>query len=425
MSPGGGAAEPLPRVKGREDLRLLARLLTGVAPGPDLDWGAMAGLAQRHKVAPLLFWRLSQGRKRWGLETRVPVDVWDRLQEDFYAAAGRALLAEWQLAEVLRAMAAAGVPAIVIKGAAIAAFYPDPALRSYSDLDILVPEAQLDVAETALNELGYRCFRWKDWWLAHFHHLPTMVSDDGRFAVELHWRVDHEEALGRLPAEDLWARAVPWTVSGQPALRLETVDTALHLCRHAAVQHRAKQGLGPLCDLAQVTTGWNLGEWEMMVQRAADYGLTRPVYLMLRLAEEAGVLAVPREVMSRLWPPGSRPLSPELARSFLHAGDGQAVAVPIAVVQAGAKGTAVARLRHMLWHLLLPRAGMAAIYDIPADSPRIWLAYLRRPVDLLRRYGGSVWGVLCGTRATRIAWQREAWLERWLTAGDQQDHDAA
>jgi hypothetical protein len=57
---------------------------------------------------------------------------------------------------------------------------------------------------------------------------------------------------------------------------------------------------------------------------------------------------------------------------------------------------------------------MAVVYGRPVHSPRIWLAYLWRPVDLLRRYGRAAWGALRGEPAARAAWDREAWLERWL-----------
>jgi hypothetical protein len=72
--------------------------------------------------------------------------------------------------------------------------------------------------------------------------------------VEVHWRLDIDEQEGfsnyaaTLPVEDLWARAVPWSVAGQAAMRLEAVDAALHLCRHAAVQHRAHLQLSVLAD---------------------------------------------------------------------------------------------------------------------------------------------------------------------------------
>ena len=61
---------------------------------------------------------------------------------------------------------------------------------------------------------------------------------------------------------------------------------------------------------------------------------------------------------------------------------------------------------------------MAVVYGVPADSPRIWLTYLWRPVHLLRCYGGHTWDALCGRQEAHEAWQREVWLERWLVGGD-------
>jgi hypothetical protein len=68
----------------------------------------------------------------------------------------RNILLYADLARALWALNGAGVPALVVKGAAAGAFYPDPALRAYGDLDVLVPRAQVNQAEVALNRLGYR-----------------------------------------------------------------------------------------------------------------------------------------------------------------------------------------------------------------------------------------------------------------------------
>jgi hypothetical protein len=127
---------------------------------------------------------------------------------------------------------------------------------------------------------------------------------------------------------------------------------------------------------------------------------------------------MPDEVESVLKPPEEAALPEDTVGLFMDLTFGSVPAVPIALVQAGARETATARLRHMLWHLFLPREGMAVVYDIPADSPRIWLAYLWRPLDLLARYGRSTWHLLRGQPATQAAWVREAWLEEWLGMGE-------
>jgi len=278
----------------------------------------------------------------------------------------------------------------------------------------MVQRHRLDAAEQALNALGYRCFASKGWWLQRFHHLPPMVNDAGGLLVELHWRLDYEEEKGRLPAGDLWARAVPWMVRDQPALRLDAVDATLYLCRHAVVQHRVHGAFRSLCDLVQLTRGWSEAEWGTLSRRAQRYGLTRPVYLMLTLGKETLDLAVPAATLSALRPSSSFPQAEELVQFLIGLSDAVSTQVSAGAVHAAADNSLAARLNHLLHSLFLPRDAMAMVYGIPPGSPRILLAYLWRPIDLLGRYGLSALRMLRGERVARAAWQREVWLERWL-----------
>jgi hypothetical protein len=396
----------------------LGRILAGRPPiSEELDWESMAALARRHGVSPLLFWRLHEANAGGGVE--VPGELRAELREDLYTAAAHGVVAERQLAEVLKAFHVAHMPSIVVKGAAVAAFYPDPALRRSGDLDLWLRQEDLPVAEQVLLDLGYSYIRPKAWWLRQFQHLPPLERRSGGVHVELHWRLDSEQEPGRLPLLDLWARAVPWSIAGQPALRLDPVDTVLHLCRHAVIQHRARLGLRPLCDLAQVTEDWAGAEWESLVQRSEGYALARPVYLMLSLMEQVLDQSPPALVMTALKPPDEAFLPEDSLRLFMELDGDPAFPVPMAFVQAKGEGTATARLRSLLWHLFLPRDGMGAVYDIPTNSPRIWLTYLWRPLDLVMRYGRSTWRLLRRQQASQVAWSREAWLEAWLEAGEE------
>jgi hypothetical protein len=373
----------------------------------------------------------------------------DGLRADLYAAAGQGIRAEGQLASVLEALSSAGVPAIVIKGAALGAYYPDPSLRLYGDIDIMVPGGQLDMAEQALYAQGYRCITSKSWWLDRLHHLPPvasasgaspmelhwmdrihhlppMASESDAFLVELHWRLDHEEGSRSLPTEDFWTRAMPWMMQGQPALRLEPIDEALYLCHHAVVQHKVHGAFRAMFDLSQVTSSWGLAEWRALCKRAQLYGLERPIYLMLVLAENVLELAVPKEVLSELKPSGPVAEPSQLAHKLMGASGDPEASVSPGAVDGLVRGTRGARLRFLIGHIFLPRSGMAAVYHLPEKSPWIWITYLWRPVDLLRRYGLSAWRVLRGEQRAQAAWRREAWLERWLRAMpdlDKEDED--
>ena len=411
-----------------DGLRALSQVLTGVRVSADdldpaTDWVAVCDLAREHGMTSVLYWKMEKD----GVAPSAPhitAEAREGLQRDFYVAAARAMVAEWRLVSVLKALEAADVPALVIKGAAIAAWYPDPALRPYGDLDLLVRRTQLDEAVSALERQGYHCTYSPAWSLEYGYDVP-MASHDGTSVVELHWRLDYSAGVGCLPVEDLWERAIPYLMDGQAGLQLEPVDMVLHLCSHATVKHRAHLGLRPLYDLAQITRDWEPARWETLTRRASDYGLARPVFLTLTLSEQVLGLVVPEEVMSALQPAGNTPLPPTLVALLLDRPlRSQMIDVPAAMVQAGVERTLTGKLGRLLWHLFLPRHGMAVIYRIPADSHRIWLTYLRRPVDLLRRYGGTVWAILGGQQAARAAWGREAWLERWLRADAQRDDGA-
>jgi hypothetical protein len=139
---------------------------------------------------------------------------------------------------------------------------------------------------------------------------------------------------------------------------------------------------------------------------------------MLRLMGHVLGRFPPAEVVTALEPPDEAALPEDSVRLFMDLDGDPAFAVPMAFIQAKVKGTTAERLRSLLWHLFLPRDGMGVVYDIPADSPRIWLAYLWRPVDLLIRYGRSTWHLLRRQQASQIAWSREAWLEEWLKADE-------
>ena len=171
-----------------DDLRALGRVLAGSPPDRGLNLGEMADLAQQQGISALLYWRLAQAEGDRYRGTSLPNEVWDRLQQDFYSSAAWGLVAERQLAAVLGALAAAEVPALLIKGPVLGSYYPDPALRTYYDLDVLVPEARLNVAEEALGGLGYHYDQLREWWLEFSCHLPPMLNNGERLTLELHWR---------------------------------------------------------------------------------------------------------------------------------------------------------------------------------------------------------------------------------------------
>ena len=397
-----------------EMLELLGRLLAGNPPGAEIDWERILPLARRHGVLPLFYWQLTRRPASGDWDVTVPGEVHELLRRNFYAAAARAMVAKRQLAQVLQALAEAGVSTLVVKGAAIGAHYPDPALRSYGDLDVVVPRYQLEQAATALAKIGYRGSDQRQWRLDRHFHLSPLHSEDGRLTVEVHWQLARPKQPWILPMEELWARAIPWSVAGQPTLRLEAVDTVLYLSLHTLVHHLARLGLRPLCDLKQVIEDWGPPEWEALVRRAVEYRLTRAVYLMLRLTEQILQVTVPAQVKERLGPGLEEPPLTEWMAGFLASDSPSAPHMPATAVRAWAQEAGARKLLYLWRRLYPPREEMAAIYDIPPDSLRIWWAYLQRPVDLFRRYRSVLWHMVRKDPRAIAVWKQETWLRKWL-----------
>jgi hypothetical protein len=92
------------------------------------------------------------------------------------------------LRDVLTTYNAAGIRALVLKGAALAhLIYPEPGLRPMSDLDILVSKSDLWQAQSLLAELGFNAPLPSGHNLPH-RHLPTatLQTEGLLIQVEIH-----------------------------------------------------------------------------------------------------------------------------------------------------------------------------------------------------------------------------------------------
>jgi hypothetical protein len=152
------------------------------------DWQLLTLMARTEGVAPLMY----DAFKRAGPErVGVPADSFRELKEEYYqTAAYNALLFE-ELEKILGALEEAGIPVVLLKGAALAqTVYPDPALRPMSDLDLLVHEGDLDRCEEIVHELGYN--KEPNLGGADLHKLVNYeINYDGEThfpaKVEFHW----------------------------------------------------------------------------------------------------------------------------------------------------------------------------------------------------------------------------------------------
>jgi hypothetical protein len=185
----------------------------------------------------------------------------------------RALEAELAAIEPLIA-AGCGVAPLLIKGPAAARHHSDPALRTFVDLDLLLPREALARAAEALAERGYQRIVEFDPGFAEAHgHDVHVRRKVGRrnLDVELHWRVG-DDPLGEALSYELLSRdAERLTVGGHavavPAPPGELLVLAFHLC-----SDRGKRLIW-LRDLELAARGANDSDWQASFELADRHGL--------------------------------------------------------------------------------------------------------------------------------------------------------
>ena len=102
------------------------------------------------RLLPLLFFNLRANRvsdPQMAPLKALYRQTWYRNQNLFY-----------QIADVLEALRSAGIPTMILKGAALGVLhYGDLGLRPMADFDILVPTAQIEQTYAELGQRGWRC----------------------------------------------------------------------------------------------------------------------------------------------------------------------------------------------------------------------------------------------------------------------------
>lgn len=136
--------------------------------------------------------------------------------------------------QALSLLHAAGLPAMVMKGVPLALeHYAEPGLRPMGDADILVPPEHAADALAALEAGGWRTAdsfdarRRRHLLLSHAVELRRGPGAE----IDLHWHPVHESLPARA-RQQLWASAVPITVSGTRALRPDATSMLMQVLLH-------------------------------------------------------------------------------------------------------------------------------------------------------------------------------------------------
>ncbi len=202
-------------------------------PQEATSWFALTRAAEHRGLCGLVLERAQE------LGVTIPADVRDVLHTGMARVAAQQLHQTHELSRLLKAFDEAGVPVMLLKGAALTlCLYEETGLRPMSDVDLLVRPAEVDAAMRVLRETGCRrgADLVRDDFFPRFYYETEWVTDSPRpVRLDVHVRPLRPLRIAvTMPDYALWLGAERVDVGCGPAWIPSREGMFVHLAAHAA-----------------------------------------------------------------------------------------------------------------------------------------------------------------------------------------------
>ena len=263
------------------------------------QWETLIRQGRRTNLLP----RLALALDELGLLGEVPPAPRVHLEAARTLARAQADAVRREVAYVDRALASAGVPIVLLKGAAyLIAGLSAARGRVFSDIDILVPQGALGNVEATLMLHGWHTSKTtaydQRYYRRWMHELPPLRHSSRQTVLDVHHAILPITARLKPDSAKLLAASRP--IAGEPRLRvLAPIDMVLHSATHLFCNEDVGNSLRDLVDLDSLLRELASEEnfWPRLTVRAGELDLTRPLYYALRYAVRLLDTPVPERVL--------------------------------------------------------------------------------------------------------------------------------
>lgn len=357
------------------DPEKLSVLLTSV------DWSRLLALAEDHGVTG----HLTASLRKLG-DSAVPASVRqtlvDRQREQIFYT----LKLSAELFRILDQFAAEKIGALVVKGPVLAMqAYGDPAMRSYGDLDLLVRQRDIRRATELMLSAGYEAA--VSIAAIDSGKIPGQYlfsKPDAKLLVELHNDLTLRYFPRRLPLEKFFARQIRVRLDAHDAPALCVEDELVLICIHGAKHFWER--LIWIADVTALVTRQTNIDWRRVAESAKEVGAERMLHTGLRLAKNLLNTPLPAATVSMVEADSqSARLAEQILRWLPAAGYAPPGLFERAAFRLRMRGGFLAAPAYLLRLSLSPTE--EDWQPGPGESPHGFLAALRRPFRLARKYG--------------------------------------
>jgi Uncharacterised nucleotidyltransferase len=354
----------------------------------DTDWDYLFRAASEHGIAPLLYRHLNAIAPE-----AVPKETLDQLRDHFHDNSRRNLFLTGELLNILTLFETHQIPAISFKGPVLAAsVYGNLALRQFLDLDVLIHKQHVAKARELLVSQGYRPqFDLSDSQEAAFvrtYSAQSLLRDDGKVAVDLHWTMTSRDFSFPLEPERLWEDTETISLAGREIRTLSQENLLLFLCVHGG--KHGWERLGWICDIAEIIRSRKAMDWRTVMDRARALKSERMLLLGLYLASDFLHAPLPEEIRARISSdPAVRSLATQVReRLFREALPGvfESWRFQIRIRDRLRDGC-----RYCFGLVMTPTGLELTLMPLPAVLFPLY--YVLRPMRLVLKHGGRMLGV--------------------------------
>lgn len=259
-----------------------------------------------------LLGRLSVDLRTAGIFESLPLVVQDQLQSAEIMAESRARMALWELDRMVWALPAEqSAQLVLMKGCTyLLRKLPNARGRSFADVDILLPEDELEHVESLLNRKGWITTQLTPYdqnFYRHWtHELPPLVHQEREVEIDLHHNIVPRTSRAKPDAAEFLKRVQP--VENSAYRTLADVDIVLHTMTHMMFDGDLSDKLRDLVDVDDLLrhfTAESADFWEELIARAELLDLRRAAFYCLRYAKVFLDCPVPESVMRSIhrWAP--------------------------------------------------------------------------------------------------------------------------
>lgn len=281
-------------------------LLDVLGPAPDwaaltdVEWDSILRLARASDLLARLAQRVGDQ------DFRAPSRIEVHLQSMRLLASRQHRELELELQFLDRVFADAGIPVVVLKGAAYVLDGLEAAAgRMVSDIDLLVQVEALPQAESALMMAGWisanRDAYDQRYYRTWMHEIPPMRHIHRGTVIDLHHNILPPTGRIKVDAQRLIAAARP--LQGFSCVRvLSPHDIVLHSAAHLMHEGELETGLRGLVDLDALVREFSREPTFLVAlhDRSVELGLAQSLYQALRLTNRFMATPLPSDWLDRL-----------------------------------------------------------------------------------------------------------------------------